>query len=148
VLLAGKWTCPGPVAHSKAHERAAQPNVVPQGVEHIPLDILADSDQAAPAMLLKVVGDPEAAEKALGGGKAFTLFESANREIIDLPSARAGYQQLFEQIATAEHQPALFHCTTGKDRTGWAAAALLLLLGASREDVYADSCSPTNSSSR
>jgi len=38
-------------------------------VEHIVLDILA----AGPAMLLKVVGDPEAAEEALGGGKALGL---------------------------------------------------------------------------
>uniref|UniRef100_UPI0025B8139D tyrosine-protein phosphatase n=1 Tax=Brevibacterium sp. TaxID=1701 RepID=UPI0025B8139D len=32
----------------------------------------------------------------------------------------------------------LFHCTTGKDRTGWAAAAALLLLGVDEEDVFAD----------
>lgn len=31
-----------------------------------------------------------------------------------------------------------FHCTAGKDRTGWAAAALLTLLGAPRETVTAD----------
>ena len=85
-----------------------------------------------------MIGDPKAAEEALGGGKALSLFEGSYREIIDLPSARAGYKQFFEQIATTEHQPSLFHCTTGKDRTGWAAAALLLLLGVSKEDVYAD----------
>jgi len=121
-----------------AAERAAQPNVLPEGVEHVALDILADSTDAAPAMLLKVIGDPPAAEEALGGGKALSLFQNSYREIIDLPSARAGYKQFFDQIATAEHQPALFHCTTGKDRTGWAAAALLLLLGVRHEDVYAD----------
>jgi protein-tyrosine phosphatase len=88
--------------------------------------------------LLKVMGDPKAADEMLGGGKALGLFQDSYRELIDLPSARAGYKQFFEQIATAEHQPALFHCTTGKDRTGWAAAALLLLLGVSHDDVYAD----------
>jgi protein-tyrosine phosphatase len=121
-----------------ADERAAQPNMLPDGVEHVVLDILADSAQAGPAMLLKVIGDPKAAEEALGGGKALGLFQNSYRELIDLPSARAGYKQFFEQIATEEHRPALFHCTTGKDRTGWAAASLLLLLGVSREDVYAD----------
>ena len=35
-------------------------------------------------------------------------------------------------------RPALFHCTTGKDRTGWAAAAILTLLGVSEEDVLTD----------
>lgn len=34
--------------------------------------------------------------------------------------------------------PAVFHCTTGKDRTGWAAAALLTLLGVPRQTVMAD----------
>ena len=121
-----------------AAEQAAQPNALPDGVEHVSLDILADSTNPAPALLLKVMGDPKAAEEALGGGKALSLFEGSYREIIDLPSARAGYKQFFEQIATPEHQPSLFHCTTGKDRTGWAAASLLLLLGVSKEDVYAD----------
>jgi protein-tyrosine phosphatase len=119
-------------------ERAAQPNVVPDGVEYVTIDILADSTDAAPAMLLKVIDDPPAAEQALGEGRALSLFQGSYREMIDLPSARSGYKQFFEQIANPEHQPALFHCTTGKDRTGWAAASLLLLLGVSREDVFAD----------
>ena len=119
-------------------ERSQNPNVVPDGVEHITLDILADSAQAGPAMLLKVMGDPEEAERLLGGGKALGLFEGSYRELIDLPSARSGYKDFFEQIASPDHQPSLFHCTTGKDRTGWAAAALLLLLGVDEADVYAD----------
>ncbi|MBA3490160.1 MAG: tyrosine-protein phosphatase, partial [Longispora sp.] len=32
----------------------------------------------------------------------------------------------------------LFHCTAGKDRTGWLAAVTLLALGVDREVVYAD----------
>ena len=119
-------------------ERAANPNVVPDGIELVAIDILADSAQAGPAMLMKVMGDPKAAEEMLGGGKALGLFEGSYRELIDLPSARAGYRDFFEQIASPDHQPSLFHCTTGKDRTGWAAAALLLLLGVDEEDVYAD----------
>jgi protein-tyrosine phosphatase len=119
-------------------ERAAQPNVVPEGVDHVVIDILADASGSGPAMLLKVLGDPDAAEEALGGGKAEGLFEASYRELIDLPSARAGYKRFFEETADAGHRPAMFHCTTGKDRTGWAAAAFLLLLGVSSEDVYAD----------
>jgi hypothetical protein len=34
--------------------------------------------------------------------------------------------------------PAVFHCTTGKDGTGWAAASTLLVLGVSTDDVFAD----------
>lgn len=32
----------------------------------------------------------------------------------------------------------MFHCTTGKDRTGWAAAATLMLPGVSDDDVTKD----------
>jgi protein-tyrosine phosphatase len=34
--------------------------------------------------------------------------------------------------------PGVFHCTKAKDRTGWAAAALLTLLGVPEEAVMAD----------
>ena len=34
--------------------------------------------------------------------------------------------------------PAIVHCTTGKDRTGWAVAVLLLLLGVPEPDVVED----------
>ena len=39
------------------------------------------------------------------------------------------------RVTGADHRPALFHCTKGKDRTGWAAAVLLLLLGVDEESV-------------
>lgn len=119
-------------------ERAAQPNTLPEDVRYVPLDVLKDSKSQAPALLLKLVGDPKAAEQLLGGSKALELFQGAYREFIDLPSAKAGYHQFFSELADGDHLPALFHCTTGKDRTGWAAAATLLLLGVSEDDVMTD----------
>jgi protein-tyrosine phosphatase len=119
-------------------ERGQQPNKVPPGTEYVVLDILKDSSQAGAAQLLAVLADPAAAEAMLGDGKAVNLFKDSYRELITLPSALAGYRQLFSAIAEDERTPALFHCTTGKDRTGWAAAAILLLLGVSNDDVFAD----------
>jgi protein-tyrosine phosphatase len=58
--------------------------------------------------------------------------------MVSLPSALTAYRQYFTDIAKEAHRPALFHCTTGKDRTGWAAAATLLILGVSEEDVRYD----------
>lgn len=74
----------------------------------------------------------------LGGDKAGKLFGSAYREIVSLPSALAAYWRMFTEILDDERRPALFHCTTGKDRTGRAAAATLTLLGVSEKDVLAD----------
>jgi protein-tyrosine phosphatase len=121
-----------------ADERAAAVNAVPPGTEYIVLDILADRSEAGPAQMMKVLTDPKAAEALLGDGKAVAMFEQSYREFIDLPSARTGYHQFFGALSTKEHRPALFHCTTGKDRTGWGAASLLMLLGVSDDDVMAD----------
>jgi len=121
-----------------AAERSAEPDVVPEGVELVVCDVLKDSQTAAPAELMKVLADPSLAEQKLGDGKAVQLFENGYRQIVSLPSALAAYRTFFTDIAEDAHRPALFHCTTGKDRTGWAAAATLLLLGVSEADVDYD----------
>jgi protein-tyrosine phosphatase len=110
-------------------ERTLQPDRLPPDTEYVVVDVLKDSADAAPAQLYRVASDPQAAEEMLGGGKAEKLFEAGYREVVGLSSARAGYRRLFSDLAHEEHRPALFHCTGGKDRTGWAAASLLLLLG-------------------
>ena len=55
-----------------------------------------------------------------------------------MPSAKQSYRTLFLSLADRQNLPAVFHCTTGKDRTGWAAAALLTLLGVPKTTVMAD----------
>ena len=110
-------------------ERSTQPDRLPPGTEYVVADVVADLVDAAPAQLFKVATDPQAAEALLGGGKGLALFEEGYREIVSLPSASAAYRRLFSDLTGEEHRPALFHCTTGKDRTGWAAASLLTLLG-------------------
>ena len=119
-------------------ERSASPNVVPSGTEYIVVDVLRDATSAAPAQVGAALSDPEGAEQVLGGGRAVAMFEDGYRQIVGLPSALTAYRQFFTDISQPEHRPAVFHCTTGKDRTGWAAAALLLLLGVAHDDVYAD----------
>jgi protein-tyrosine phosphatase len=118
-----------------AAEQKAQPDHVPDGTEDVALDVLADSKDAAPAALIHVLDDPKAAAAMLGEGRAVTLFENAYRELVNLPSALTAYRALFTQLGDEAHRPALIHCTTGKDRTGWATAALLTLVGVDDELV-------------
>jgi protein-tyrosine phosphatase len=120
-----------------AAERAAEPDRLPDGVELIVVDVLRDHRGAAPAELQKVLTDPKAAEALLGDGGAEELFVSAYREIVALGSALDAYRLFFSDLAQ-NRTPALFHCTTGKDRTGWAAAALLMLCDVSDELVMQD----------
>lgn len=121
-----------------ADERAAQPDRVPDGAQDVVEDVLADATGAGPAQLLNLMSDPQKANAALGGGKVVEMFAEAYRQVVSLPSARAGFGDMFRQLADPANLPTLFHCTTGKDRTGWAAAALLTLLGVPDDAVMAD----------
>jgi len=121
-----------------AEEREKRPDELPAGVEYVWLDVLADSPQAGPAQLEKLMQNPAEANAALGGGRVEAKFQQSYREFVSLPSAKAEFSKLFRGIADRQRLPAVFHCTTGKDRTGWAAASLLTLLGVPQDQVYAD----------
>jgi protein-tyrosine phosphatase len=60
------------------------------------------------------------------------------RWMVTDPGARAGLGAAVRAIAEADGEPLLFHCSAGKDRTGWLSAVLLSLLGVDRETVVAD----------
>lgn len=72
---------------------------------------------------------------AIAAGKGAELLTEANRDFVSLGSAKRAYAALLEQMDGA---PILYHCTAGKDRTGWASAVILTLLGVPRETVMAD----------
>lgn len=106
-----------------AHEVEAHPDVpVPGATWHhlavggIPMDevaALATREQSLAAML------------------------SVYRAFVEHPDARASFGELLTRLATTDGAQ-LFHCTAGKDRTGWAAAVVLGLLGVPEEVVLED----------
>ena len=119
-------------------EAKARPDEMPPGVRYHLLNVLADAKSAAPAELEALLHEPKRANVVLGGGKIEALFMEGYREFVFLPSAKQSYRTLFLSLADRGKAPGVFHCTTGKDRTGWAAAALLTLLGVPKETVMAD----------
>jgi protein-tyrosine phosphatase len=121
-----------------AEEREAKPDELPAGVKNVWLNVLADAKGVSAAEVEKLLNDPKAANEALGGGKAAAAMAKNYREIITLPSANAAFRQLFVELGDKNQLPSLYHCTTGKDRTGWASAALLTLLGVPEGKVYED----------
>lgn len=123
-----------------ANERTAQPDRVPPGATTLVADVLADYAQAAPAQLEAVLTDPPKATEFLANGKAEELLGGAYRGIVSLGSARASYRAMFGRLLEQRDgdEAMLFHCTTGKDRTGWGAASLLMLLGVDRDDVLGE----------
>jgi len=120
-------------------ERSTSPDQLPDGVRLVGLDVLADSTTDVAAGVDRLASDPAGLAASLREGRGAALMRESYRNIVSLPSALAAYRSFyFDLIDPTRSGAALFHCTTGKDRTGWAAASLLLLLGVSDGDVRAD----------
>lgn len=67
---------------------------------------------------------------------ALKLMEDANRSFAR--ERHTAFRDFFKLFDDAENFPLVFHCTGGKDRTGFAAAMLYSVLGVSDEDIRAD----------
>jgi protein-tyrosine phosphatase len=66
------------------------------------------------------------------------MFTRVYRSLVSTPSAIEGYRRFCLGLLEEQGAPALVHCTTGKDRTGWACASLQSLAGVPVEAVYRD----------
>ncbi|WP_291794759.1 tyrosine-protein phosphatase [Brevibacterium sp.] len=121
-----------------APECEQRPDRLPAGAHRVALDVLRDSQQTAPAQMATFFEDAVKAEEFLGGGRAVEHLAQAYRDIVSLPSALEAYSGYFRGLLAADGSASLVHCTTGKDRTGWAAASLLLTLGVEPDAVMAD----------
>lgn len=120
-----------------AAERVASPDRE-VGAREVGLDVLADRSGTGPTSVLAKMEDPTAISAALAGNKGREMMLAAYRDLIELPSANASYRNFFTDLVETGATPALVHCTTGKDRTGWAAASTLLFLGVGEEEVFHD----------
>ncbi|MFD3695985.1 tyrosine-protein phosphatase [Streptomyces sp. NPDC058646] len=73
-------------------------------------------------------GDPVKQEQMLGGGKAEAYMRDIYRTFVTGPENRAQFAATLREIADGEQGPLLYHCTSGKDRTGWMSYVLLRAL--------------------
>jgi protein-tyrosine phosphatase len=107
-------------------ERAAVPYQI-DGVTQHPLSIEPTVTQRMQA--LAEAGD------SLTPARVEGLMEDLYRSLVNDRADR--FAELFEHLLQADG-PVVFHCTAGKDRTGVAAALILLALGVPRAVVEAD----------
>lgn len=101
------------------YERALGADKLPAGATGNSYDVLGQ----APPMIMA---------GALFGG------EGLYRAFITAPGANEAFAAVLRDIIAADGAGVLFHCSAGKDRTGWASAVLLTLLGVDRDTVTAD----------
>lgn len=120
-----------------AAERAEWPDRPPPGVVSVPVDVFAGAVDPMTAEVRRA-GEVDGVSALLGGAEGASVFERGYRALVHMPSARTAYGRLFAGLARDDGRPGLMHCAVGKDRTGWAAAALLLFLGVPEEHVIED----------
>ncbi|PBC78815.1 protein-tyrosine phosphatase [Streptomyces sp. TLI_235] len=82
--------------------------------------------------------DADKQRALLGGGRAEAMMVGLYRWFVTDTVARDRFATLIRLLAEPDGTPLLFHCSAGKDRTGWAAALVLTALGVDRDTVYTD----------
>lgn len=80
-------------------------------------------------------------------GKALDNFENidmaqflvdGNKNFVKNEQYRENYRKFFELVQNPQQTPILYHCTYGKDRTGFATAMILFSLGVDEKTVFED----------
>ncbi len=72
--------------------------------------------------------DPQKQEEALGNGKAEQIMLNMYTTFISRQESRAAFGQTLKDLANTD-KATLYHCTAGKDRTGWLTYVLLRAVG-------------------
>ncbi|AOZ47247.1 protein-tyrosine-phosphatase [Acidipropionibacterium acidipropionici] len=127
-----------------AQEQAKKPDELPVSALLVPLDVLADDQGDASIGAAIMSGHTREVADLLEEGGAAAIIGKSYRKFIRLRSAHTAYEAFFRGLANPSRRgAALFHCATGKDRTGWAAVCLLRILGA-EDDVILDDYLQTN----
>ena len=104
-------------------EKAKLPDVVPAGAVYRHINVLGVDNAAAP--------------RVTSMAEMIAAIDLESAATVILPSYLEGMAQLFTSMALTSG-PQVFHCTAGKDRTGWAAVLLLGIAGVSRDVIMTD----------
>ena len=116
-------------------EREKRPNRFSE--THVPITYQLELDPGSGASWQGLFKRSNDAEKiSLDTQQVEQLMSTLNASLVT--DHAAVYRSMFENLLAREPQAAVFHCASGKDRTGIAAALLLAALGASRDTVVAD----------
>ena len=105
---------------------------LPPGAENLQLP-MPNPARGGDIRKLMSENPPEKLSEIFGGGRAEAMMcESAAGLVRE---RREPYSQFLKELARPSAVPALFHCSAGKDRAGWAGSVVLLTLGVPEEQV-------------
>jgi protein tyrosine/serine phosphatase len=107
-------------------EIASTPDVVPTGATYLNINILGSGSAATSSVAT-----------AKSAAEVVTAMEGMYRGFVTDPTDRAGFRETLLQMAQTPGA-ILYHCTSGKDRTGWASAILQTIAGVAPDTIMKD----------
>ncbi|WP_162958238.1 tyrosine-protein phosphatase [Nocardia yunnanensis] len=116
-------------------ERAANPDQLPASIPEDSLPVY-DPDNDFYLFFAKAVqGGPAVQQEMLGDGKGAQYMRDYYKWMVTDPTARNQFATALKDIAGGSGA-VLYHCTAGKDRTGWMTAILMHILGTPEGSIY------------
>ncbi|MFD7323488.1 tyrosine-protein phosphatase [Streptomyces sp. NPDC059875] len=114
------------------------------GADRLPAGVVPVSrsvtDNGLFGQLLAAIGsrDPVRQEEMLGGGRAAAFMREVYRTFVTSAANRERFGTTLRELAGLGSTPSLYHCTSGKDRTGWTSYLLLTALGVPENAAVGD----------
>ncbi|MFD4152812.1 tyrosine-protein phosphatase [Streptomyces hydrogenans] len=114
------------------------------GADRLPAGVTAVArpitDNGLFGQLTAAIGsrDPVLQEQMLGGGRAAAFMADVYRTFVTDAANRAAFGRTLRELAAPGTGPVLYHCTSGKDRTGWTSWLLLRLVGVPERSATED----------
>ena len=115
-------------------EREEKPDPVIDGIKIIPIEVMGNKstgitkEKGFQASLIDLMRNGEVCKNFM-----INLYKGFLEE-----SCLEGYRKFFSILLEDHPKGILFHCTAGKDRTGFAAILVEYILGVSKEDILED----------
>lgn len=110
-------------------------NRMPDGARRVSIPMY-DPAAATDIRVMLSSGSSAEIEAAFGGGRAHEAMERGAVALVTQADRLEGYGRMLQELIDSP-TPAVIHCSAGKDRTGWGASLILLLLGVD-EDVVVE----------
>lgn len=111
------------------NEVSHEPDRLPDGVKLVPLPMLDASTRVWHEQRKDMVRNMKTLNPA-------EFLRATNSELATKFTPE--YTRFYQELLTSNGKPILFHCAAGKDRTGFAAATLLRILGVPEDIILQD----------
>ncbi|MGW1775712.1 tyrosine-protein phosphatase [Streptomyces sp. NPDC002104] len=143
-LTASDITAVGGLGLTKVLDFRIPMEVQYDGADKLPAGLASTArpvdDNGLYGLLMSAIGsgDPVKQEQMLGGGRGEAYMRDVYRAFVTSPGNRAQFAATLREIADGKQGPLLYHCTSGKDRTGWMSYVLLSALAVPKATAERD----------